>query len=460
MAAGLVKIVGTLADYPARSLFTWYLGLVAAGTGLLLLPFCRPPGIEAFSLSEALFTAASAASVTGLMVISVESQLSFIGQLVVLMLIQLGGLGVMSIGTLLFVSLTRRQPLQFRLLTSETLGAPLGANVGRLILMVLAVTLVVEAAGTLALLLARIGDGPLPEVLWWAVFHSVSGFCNAGIGLQDSSLAPWSGDPAVVLSMAALIIAGGLGFPVLLDLFHLRREYRDRRSLRFHSRLVFTATAILLAAGTAVFWVLERDGALAGMHAPAAAMNAFFQSVTVRTAGFNTLPVEGFSNPALFVMMLLMIIGGSSCSTAGGIKVSTATVLALEATATVRRRWQTAAFRQRVPERVLRTAAAVLSVYLLILGIGFMLLLVLEGHDTPHAEAGGDFLDLAFEAVSALGTVGLSADRTADLGEPARLVVIAMMVLGRVGPLAMASLFLQSPKGPRIRYPESEVIVG
>lgn len=460
MQAGLVRFVGTLADYPARILFAWYLGLIAAGTLLLLLPASRDAGTAALSFTDALFTATSAASVTGLMVTSLETELSFLGQGVVLVLIQLGGLGVMSIGTLLFVSLTGRQPVRFHVLTRETLGAPLGADIGRLILLVLAVTLTLEALGAGVLLLARLGDGPFAHVLWWAVFHAVSGFCNAGITLQDASLAPWSGEPAVILTMAALIVAGGLGFPVLLDILHLSRASPDRRSLRLHTRLVLTASAILLAGGALAIWLVERGGALESMPAGQAAMNALFQSVTARSAGFSTVPVQQFAYPSLFFLLLLMFVGGNSCSTAGGVKVTSVAVLALEGVALARRRWQTAAFGLRVPERVLATAAAVVAVYALVLVIGIMLLLVLEMYDRPHAAAGGHFMDMVFEAVSALGTVGLSTGITGELGEAARIVLVVMMLLGRVGPLAMVSVLLRSPQGPKIRYPESEVIVG
>jgi trk system potassium uptake protein len=460
MQTGMVKFVGTLAGYPARTLFAWYVTLIAVGTLLLLLPVCRAADIDPFSFTDALFTATSAASVTGLMVTSVETELSFIGQLVVLLLIQLGGLGIMSIGTLLFVSITGRQPVRFHLLTRETLGAPLGADVGRLILLVVGITLLLEAVGAFVLLCARLGDGPFTEVLWWAVFHAVSGFCNSGIALQDASLAPWSGDPVIILTMVALIIAGGLGFPVLLDLLHIRRDSPDRRSLRFHTRLVLTATVILLAAGTLAIWLVERNGALGSMPAGQAALNALFQGVTARSAGFSTVPIQQFAYPSLFVLLLLMFIGGNSCSTAGGVKVSTVAVLALEGVSLARRRWQTAAFGRGVPQRVLATAAAVVAVYALVLVTGIMLLLLIEMHDRPHAEAGGHFMDTVFEAVSALGTVGLSTGMTGELGDAARLVVIMMMLLGRVGPLAMASVLLRRPQGAKIRYPESEVIVG
>ena len=460
MQGQFVKFAGALAAYPARTLIAWYVVLVAIGTLLLMLPACRAAGVDPFTWPEALFTATSAGTVTGLMVISTETQLSFTGQAVVLMLIQLGGLGVMSIGTLLFVSFTGRQPVRYRLLTKETLGAPLGTDISRLILLVIALTLALEAVGTLALLLARLGDGPLPELLWWALFHSVSGFCNSGISLQDASLAPWSGDPAVVLTMTALIVAGGLGFPVLLDLFHLRRTVRDRRNLRFHTRLVLLVSAVLVVGGMLFLWGMERDGAFAGMSWGDTFLAALFQSVTARTAGFSTLPMSELAYPSLFVLLLLMFVGGGSCSTAGGIKVSTFGVLTLQGLALARHKWQVAAFGRRVPDRLLGTATAVLSVYTLVLLSGLLLLLVLESRNLAHAEGAGLFMDLMFEATSALGTVGLSTGITAELGEGSRVVLVLMMLLGRVGPLALASLLLRSPEGPKIRYPESEVILG
>ncbi|MFU8895869.1 MAG: TrkH family potassium uptake protein [Gammaproteobacteria bacterium] len=460
MHARFVKYVGSVAEYPAHTLFAWYLGLVAVGAILLSLPPCRAAGADPLSLMDALFTATSAASVTGLMVISTESQLSFVGQVVVLLLIQFGGLGIMTIGTLLFVSFTGRQPVRFHVLTKDTLGAPLSTDVQRLILVVLAITLLLEAIGALILLLARLGDGPFAEVLWWAVFHAVSGFCNAGISLQDASLSAWAGDPAVILTITALIIAGGLGFPVLLDLVQIRRKGMDRRTLRLHTSLVLTATAILLVGGALAVWLLEHDHALGAMPAGQAAMNAFFQSATARSAGFSTMPVESLAYPSLSILLLLMFIGGNSGSTAGGVKVSTFTVLILEGAAMARHRWQTAAFGRRVPERTLRTAATIVAVYIVVLITGIMLLLVLETHGQPHAEASGRFMDITFEGVSALGTVGLSTGITAELSQASQGVIVVMMLLGRVGPLAMASTLLRHPAGPKIRFPQSEVIIG
>jgi trk system potassium uptake protein TrkH len=456
----LVKFAGALALYPARTLFAWYLGLVSAGTAALMLPACRTPAAEALGFVDALFTAASAACVTGLMVKSAGADFSFTGQVVLLVLIQLGGLGVMSIATLLFVGFTGRQPMHFRLLTEETLGAPVGTDLRRLLGQVVALTLLTEFAGAVVLALARLGEAPAAELAWWSVFHAVSAFCNSGIALQNDSLAAWSGDAGVLLAVAVLIVAGGLGFPVLIDLFTGGHRWARGRRYSVHTKIVLAASAILLALGAAAFWLLERDGALAGAGPAQSTMTALFQSATARTAGFATLEMGALSNATLFVLIMLMFVGGGPCSTAGGIKVTTLSVLVLQGTAQFRRRWQTAAFGRRMPARVLVTATVVTVVQALILIAGLMAVLVIEAGDIPHEAARQGFLDHLFETVSALGTVGLSTGVTTQLKDPSLVVITAMMVLGRVGPLAIASLLMREPAGPRIRYPEEEIIVG
>lgn len=455
-----LKFAGALAVYPARTLFGWYLGLVAVGTGLLMLPACRAPGTAALSAVDALFTAASAACVTGLMVKSAAADFSFTGQVVLLVLIQLGGLGVMSIATLLFVGITGKQPLHFRLLTRETLGAPVGTDIRGLLGRVVLLTLAVELVGALILGLARAGDAPLHQLVWWSVFHSVSAFCNSGIALQDDSLVAWAADAPVLLTIAALIIAGGLGFPVLMELMSGGRPWAGGRRLNVHTKLVLAASGVLLVLGTAAFWLLERDGVLSGAGTADSFLGAFFSSVTARTAGFSTLDMNELSNATLFVLILLMFIGGGPCSTAGGVKVTTVSVLVLQGLSQFRRRWQTAAFGRRVPGRILVTATVVVAVQGVILGAGLMAVLVIQGGDIPHEAARQGFLDAFFETMSALGTVGLSTGLTTDLKDASRVVITAMMILGRVGPLAIASLLMRAPAGAKIQFPEEEVIVG
>lgn len=460
MAGRQPRFAGALALYPARTLFAWYAGLVAVGSALLMLPACRAPGAAPFSLMEAVFTAASAACVTGLMVKSTVTDLSLAGQAVVLVLIQLGGLGIMSIATLLFVSFTGRQPVHYRLLTRETVGAPMGSNLRGLLARVVGLTLAVEAVGAALLFLARLGEAPVGKLAWWAVFHSVSAFCNAGISLQDDSLAAWSGDAGVLLVFALLIVVGGLGFPVLLDIVTGGTPWAGGRRLQTHTRLVLWASGVLVLIGTAAIWLIERDGALAGAGAGGSLLHAFFQSVTARTAGFSTLEMAALSNATLLVLMALMFVGGAPCSAAGGVKVTTLAVLVLQGVSQFRRRWQTPVFGRRVPGRVLAVATVVVAVQAVILGAGLMALLVIESGDVSHADSRQGFLDILFEAVSALGTVGLSTGATAGLKDASLAVITAMMLLGRVGPLAVASLLMREPAGPKIRYPEGEIIVG
>jgi len=455
----LLKFAGALAVYPARMLFGWYLGLVGLGTALLMAPGTRAAGAEPLGLVDAIFTAASAACVTGLMV-TPTTEFSFPGQVILLVLIQLGGLGIMSIATLLFVGITQRQPVHFRLLTKETLGAPVGTDLLSLLLKVVGLTLAAELAGTAILFLARLGEAPAGELLWWSVFHAVSAFCNSGISLQQDSLAGWSGNAGVLLTVGVLVVAGGLGFPVLIDVVKGGRRWAGGRRLTVHTKIVLAASSLLLVAGAVAFWLLERDGTLAGAAPADAVMVAFFHSASARTAGFSTLELGGLSNATLFVLILLMFVGGGPCSTAGGVKVTTLSVLVLQGVAQARRKWQTAAFGRRVPAPVLVTATVVVAVQGLILVTGLMAILVIQGGDIPHEASRQDFLDAFFETTSALGTVGLSTGLTAGLEDASRLVIAGMMVLGRVGPLAIASLLVRGPAGARIRYPQEEIIVG
>ena len=212
--------------------------------------------------------------------------------------------------------------------------------------------------------------------------------------------------------------------------------------------------------GAGAFWLLERDGALAGAGPAEAATVAFFHSASARTAGFSTLGLGGLSNATLFVLMLLMFVGGGPCSTAGGVKVTTLSVLVLQGVAQARRKWQTAAFSRRVPARVLATATVVVAVQGLILVAGLMAILVIQSGDIPHEASRQDFMDALFETTSALGTVGLSTGLTTGLEDASRCVIAVMLVLGRAGPRAIASLLMRGPAGPRIRYPEEEIIVG
>ncbi|MGD8977524.1 MAG: potassium transporter TrkG [Gammaproteobacteria bacterium] len=456
------RFVGSLAVYPARALFAWYLLLVLAGAILLSLPVCHRPGLTPISLSDALFMATSAACVTGLVVRDV-AEFSLAGQVVLLLLIQLGGIGIMTLATLFLVSIIGHQTLRHLAAAQQTVGADLGADLRVLLSGVVRVVLTLEAIGFVVLLIGRWGNGPLPDIAWWALFHAVSAFCNAGLTLSPDSLQPWAGQWWVTLPVALLLILGGLGYPVLVDLFtniRHRGPHYGWRGLSFHSRLTLTTSVVLLLLGALAFLVAERNASLADLEPAQASILALFESATARTAGFSTVPTGTFSTLTLFVLALLMFIGAGPSSTAGGVKVTTVSALFLYGLGRLRGRHQATAFGHAIPERLIAGATVVLIVGIGLITLAVALILLFEDSRVSHQAAGPLFIQVLFETVSAFGTVGLSTGITRELGEASRLVIVAMMFIGRIGPLALVMLLLPREHGPHIKYPEGDLQIG
>ena len=456
------RFVGSIAVYPARALIVWYLLLVLCGTGLLLLPVSLRPGLPQVSLSDALFMATSAACVTGLVVRDV-AEFSLTGQIVILLLIQLGGIGIMTIATLFLVNITGRQTLRHLALASQTLGADMNTDLRLLLRGVVGVALTLEAIGFSALTVARWGEAPAGEVLWWSLFHAVSAFCNSGLALSPASLQPWAGVHLITLTMAMLLIMGGLGYPVLVDLFtNLRHRWPffGWRELSFHSRLTIIASLVLLLIGMMVFLFVEREGTLAGMGIGQASSVAFFESATARTAGFSVVPTGALSTLTLFTLIVLMFIGAGPSSTAGGVKVTTVSALFLYGLSRLRGRRQATAFGRSISSHLVAGATVVLIVGVALVTLATALILLFEDSRVPHTLAGSLFMDVLFETVSAFATVGLSTGITESLSEPSRLVIVTMMFIGRIGPLALVVLLTPSEHGPDIKYPEGELQIG
>lgn len=456
------RFVGSLAVYPARALFAWYLLLILAGTGLLMLPLCRRPELAAISISDALFMATSAACVTGLVVREV-AEFSLAGQIVLLVLIQLGGIGIMTLATLFLVSIIGHQTLRHLAAAEQAVGSDLRADLRVLLRGVVRVALTLEAIGFVTLLIARWGEGPVVEIAWWALFHAVSAFCNAGLTLAPESLQPWSGQNWVTMPIALLLILGGLGYPVLVDLFtNLRHRWPffGWRDLSFHSRLMLTASLILLLLGAAMFLLIERHGAMADLGLAQASVAALFESATARTAGFSVISTAGLSTLTLFMLALLMFIGAGPSSTAGGIKVTTVSALFLYGLSRLRGRHQAAAFGHGIPGRAVAVATVVLIVGVALVTVATGLVLFFEDSRLPYAEAGPLFIEVLFETVSAFATVGLSTGITTDLSEPSRMVIVMMMFIGRIGPLALVVLLTPREHGPDIKYPEGDLQIG
>ncbi len=473
MTQPTATFTGALATYPARAACLYYLLLIFVGTLLLWSPVAlhpsRDPRTQAISLNEAVFTATSAACVTGLTVRSTGEDFSLFGQVVILLLIQLGGIGIMTVTTFTLVTFGQRESLRQRALMQQTVGLSTDQGLQPLLVRVLGFVLLTEIAGFVLLagwLLLRQAYHPevgitAADVLYDALFHTVSAFCNAGFSLFSDSLTRYQGDVPVNLIISGLIILGGLGFPVVLDVLdpsHTPGRRWEQCSL--HTKVVLLGTATLIVLGTVAWTALEWSNTLAGMSWGKRLLVGFFHSVSARTAGFNTTPTSQLTNTTLFVATVLMFIGGGPCSTAGGAKVTTIGLLGLHSWARCRGESQLTLFRRKITSDTIDRAFAVLGL-LALCGIGG-LLAVLAADDQRFltGEPHGPFLAALFEVTSALATTGLSSGYVATAGEFDRWVFIGLMFVGRVGPLSFFGAFARSQHSSHLQYASGEVLMG
>lgn len=437
---------------PAQTLLLSFAVAIGIGTVLLSLPIATDAGVRAPFL-DALFTATSAVCVTGLVVQNTATFWSPFGQTVILLLIQAGGFGIMTMSTFFAVLLGKRITLRERLLLKEALGEPTLSGLVRLTKTILLAALAIEIIGAAMLFPRLLADYPWPRAAALSVFHSISAFNNAGFDLFGNSLEGFRTDLYVNLVVMALIVIGGLGFGVLADLYWFRSKARRHR-LSFHTRLVILTTGVLLLAGTITILAFEyrNPETLGNLSLGQKITASLFHSVTPRTAGFNTLPVAQLRPQTLLLTMMLMFVGGSPGSTAGGVKTTTFGVIIAAFISTIRGR-RDAEFNRRRIERaaVDRAWALVILGFSLVLLSSFVLLLT--------EQAG--FLEVIFETMSAFGTVGLSMGLTPALSPIGKLVVSFTMYAGRVGPLTLfIALTRRQAYPPRIRYPEEKLIVG
>lgn len=439
---------------PAKTLVSGFLILILAGSFLLNLPLAVNPGLGP-SYVDALFTATSAVCVTGLTVVDTGTHWSPFGQGVILFLIQVGGLGFMTFGILFAILLGRKIGLRSRLLLQQSLSEFSLQGVVKLALRILGLTLLVELAFTLLLATRFVPAMGLARGLWYSVFHVVSAFNNAGFDIFGAvhgpftSLSAFRGDPLVLLSLASLFLVGGLGFTVVIDLI----RKRNFRHLVLHTKLVLLATGILIVAGTTLVYLLERGNpqTLGGMPLAAGILNAFFHAVTPRTAGFSALDISAMTGSTQMVIILLMFIGGSPGSTAGGIKTTTFVTLLQGARAAIANRRDIVIFHRKIPESQVSKALLILLLASCLVFLSTFLLTI-----TEQAE----FLSLFFEAVSAFGTVGLSMGITPELSVAGRLILVVTMFVGRLGPATVAFALAREGLRPDIGYPEEKIILG
>jgi trk system potassium uptake protein len=438
--------------HPAQLIVLGFAGAIAAGTAVLMLPAARQ-GPGGASFLEALFTATSAVCVTGLSTVDVEHFWTPFGHTAIMVLIQVGGFGVMSFGTLLGVLLARRLGLRSRISTAvETRAVGLG-DVRAVLLGVLKIGLLTEAAVAAVLTVRFIagygysfGDG-----LWYGIFHAVSTFNNAGFALFSDNLIGFAGDPWICLPIAAGIITGGLGFPVL---FELRRHYRTPRHWTMTTKLVLSGTVILLAAGTVFITALEwgQPGSLGPLPPGQKVLAGFFQSTVTRTAGFNSLDI-GQMHPVTWLFMdILMFIGGGSAGTAGGLKITTFAVLFFIMRAEIRGEPVVNVFNKRLSRSVHREAITVVLLAVGLVVAATMALMLIEGRFGLDR--------LLFESVSAFATVGLSTGITGQLGSAGQLVLILLMFVGRLGPVTLASALALRQRPILFEFPKERPLIG
>ncbi len=443
---------------PALALGASFSLMILIGSLFLSVAPNATQGDQNLSFVDALFTATSATCVTGLETVSTSSTLSLFGQSIVLFLIQIGGLGIMTLGTFLLLTSGHRLGLSGRAMVSESLNVDGQNSVARLLAAILGFTLAFEVFGAIGFYFWFSGD---TYPIFSSIFHSISAFCNAGFALRSDSFGDFTLDPIFNVIAMILITAGGLGFTVLRELraqLRSRFKKRERKPLTLHTRLVLYTSLTLVAIGTLGIYLLERHGVLAGMSGPEAFLTAMFQSVSTRTAGFATVPFsgeEGLGQATRFFMMPIMWIGASPGSTGGGLKTITFVVLFLGVVAQMRRRKHAEALGRRIPDDQLRQAATVALLYGCVLCLAVLALLISEG---------GRFAlnELLFEAVSAVATVGFScgvsgAEGFSDFG---KLVVVVLMFVGRLGPLTLVLVLGRSNKRVGINYPEERVMIG
>jgi trk system potassium uptake protein TrkH len=443
------EVIDHFLDRPALLVFVSFLSLISLGTLLLSLPAASADGSPVAPLN-ALFTATSASCVTGLIVLDTAHAFSTFGHAVILLLIQAGGLNIMVLSTFAAILIGRGLGLRGERALGELLDIRAPRAAYRLIRFIVIGTIVVEAVGAVALGSAymRHGDEFLSSI-WKGIFHAVSAFCNAGFALQSDSLVMFQHDPLVLLVMGSLITVGGLGFAVVAFAW-LRLTGQRRIGLAIQVRIVLWTSLALVVVGWLGYGLLEWNRSLAGLQVGGKVLNAFFQSVTARTAGFNSVPLLDLGPATMLLLMVLMFVGASPGGTGGGIKTTTLVVL-LSAIPTMAhgRPEVTVAGRQITAETIFRSSAILVMASLVVV-IGSLLLLSTQNIS---------FDAVLFETVSAFGTVGLSRGATALIDGFGKAVIIMIMLVGRVGPLTLALLLVRRGTG-RIGYPQTGIMVG
>ncbi|WP_338786925.1 TrkH family potassium uptake protein [Metabacillus sp. FJAT-53654] len=436
---------------PAQTLSLGFLCLIGLGTLLLMLPFATKDRHH-LSFIDALFEATSAVCVTGLVVVDTETTFTLFGQIVLMVLIQVGGLGFMTFGIIIAIVLGKNIGLKGRLMIQESLNQLYIEGMVRLVKFVVGFTFIIEGIGAVILAIRWSHDFGFPKSLFYGLFHSISAFNNAGFDLMGEfrSITGYVGDPTIILTLSSLFIIGGIGYFVILDIF----KKKSWKKLSLHTKLVLLMTLILNLLGTVLIFTLEYNnpGTLGGLSSlKDKVLGAYFHGVVPRTAGFNTLNLPELTLSSQFVTILLMFIGGGSGGTAGGIKVTTFFILILAVWTVLKRKEDVNIMNRRIPKDLIFRAFSI-TVYST--AVVFLILFILTITENAPLNV------LLFEVVSAFGTVGMSLGLTPELSTPGKVIISLLMFIGRVGPLTLAFALAKENKKLPFKYVEEKIMIG
>lgn len=433
---------------PPRVLTLGFGSLILIGTILLNLPIATAGG-ESVGFINAFFTSASAVCVTGLVVVNTAEFWSLFGKIVILILIQMGGLGIMTMATAGALIIGKRITLKERLVIKEQLNQKSMSGLVRLTIYVLLSSFIIEGIGAIFLSTRFIPIYGVAKGIWFSIFHSVSAFCNAGFDITGNSMIPFAGDISVNIIISLLVIIGGIGFSVLIDVTKNKRI----KKFNIHTKMVLSITALLLIIGMFSFLIIEfnNPNTIGDMSGRNKIISSFFQSVVPRTAGFNSVNISSVLDTTSFFMIILMFIGGSPGSTAGGVKTTTIGTLILTTVSIIRGNRDVVVYKKRINEDVINRSLAIIVVSMVLIIVVASVLTITEEFI---------FLDVLFETTSAFATVGLSRGITPDLSSMGKIIITLTMYAGRVGPLTMAFAFAQKNKAKKYRYAEGNIIVG
>ncbi|MFZ7127515.1 MAG: TrkH family potassium uptake protein [Desulfobacterales bacterium] len=442
--------------HPTNLLLLSYVAAIGIGALVLMVPAATVSG--GIGWIDALFTSTSAVCVTGLIVVDTGSYFTPFGQGVILFLIQIGGLGIMTISVALFQIIGKKVVFQHRMAMQEVFSHTPREDIYRLIRSVLIFTLTIEAVGAVILFFHWHSAYPFGDALYKAVFHSVSAFCNAGFSQFSSSLVADRASMVLNATVCALIILGGIGFPVVYEIYR-RAVMRESGKVSLQTKSVISTSIVLLAAGMAIILVSERT-LIPALGWGEGLLSAFFQSVTCRTAGFNTLDIASLNTATLLFMMFLMLVGASPGSCGGGIKTTTFAVLTAFSWSRLMRYKCVNLFGKTVPEDTVSKSISVLVFSVTAVCVAVFLILFIDPDHGSRVPGNRQFLSFLFETVSAFGTVGLSMGVTPGLTQPGKMVIIALMIIGRVGVPAFTYIIAGGGSTRGVQYAEENLMIG